>query len=98
MTILHNQIGICENHMIDLENDGFKGCVACFLYSEIQRLEAMLEKVLQNAKSQSMEAVTQRSIVHEIYRYCGIQKGDWNGAKPVIEYIESIKSINKETP
>jgi len=51
-----------------------------------------LEEILKNeARIHAQEARAQRSITHEIYQALGIQKGDWNGAKPVIEKLKNLK-------
>lgn len=43
------------------------------------------------AQLHAQEARTQRCTVHEIYQLIGSQKGDWNGAVPVKEFIQSIE-------
>lgn len=53
----------------------------------------------QNAKDNAVlqaqchagEADTQRATVLEIYKHCGLQLGDWNGARPVKEHIDALK-------
>ena len=47
----------------------------------------LIERLTQEAKNHAQEARTMKSIVHEIYKAFGFQKGDWNGVKPVIDAI-----------
>ena len=49
------------------------------------------EKLKLEAQSHAQEARTQRSTVHEIYQIIGSNKGDWNGAEPVREFVDTIK-------
>ena len=49
------------------------------------------ERLKTEARIWAQEARTQRATVLEIYQALGIQKGDWNGAKPVMEKFEQCK-------
>ena len=57
---------------------------------ELKQKNNLIEKLKQEAKIHAQEARTQHSIVLDIYKYFGIQKGDWNGVNPVMEKHESL--------
>lgn len=59
--------------------------------AEIERLQNLAERLKQEAEGHAQEACTQRSTVHSIYQAIGAQKGDWNGAEPVIEAFGKLK-------
>jgi FtsZ-binding cell division protein ZapB len=59
--------------------------------AEIERLQNITARLKQEAEGYAQEARTQRSTVHSIYQAIGAQKGDWNGATPVIEAFEKLK-------
>jgi len=54
------------------------------------------EKLIQEAQIQNMEARCHKKTVHEIYQGLGIQKGNWNGARPVIEKYRALSNIKEE--
>ena len=54
------------------------------------------EKLKQEAQIHAQEARTQKAIVHEIYQHLGIQKSDWNGARPVKRIFDQLKKENEE--
>ncbi|TQV82878.1 hypothetical protein [Aliikangiella coralliicola] len=56
---------------------------------QIEELKHLVERLKQEAQTHAMEARTQRSTVLEIYQALGIQKGTWNGARPIIEKFGS---------
>lgn len=57
------------------------------------KLRELVEKVVLEAQGHAMEAKGQRAAVHEIYQALGIQKGDWNGAAPVLKKIAAMKEV-----
>lgn len=62
---------------------------------EAESLRALCERLRLGAQIHAQEARTQRSIVLEIYQAVTGGKGepgDWNGAKPVIEALESLRA------
>lgn len=50
------------------------------------------ENAILHARCHKIEANAQRSSLLECYKRCGKQLGDWNGAKPVVEYIDALES------
>lgn len=55
--------------------------------------ETYIESLLkQQAKLWAMEARAQRASLLEIYQALGIQKGDWNGARPVLDRIATLEA------
>ncbi len=72
-----------EDYLLGRAND-------CWQWIE-QQLDAkdnLIEKLKLEAKMHAQEARAQSSIVLDIYKYFGIQKGDWNGSVPVVEAHE----------
>lgn len=51
----------------------------------------LINRVIREAQVHAMEAKGQRATVHEIYQSLGIQKGDWNGATPVLKKIAAME-------
>jgi len=64
----------------------------CTLQAELKEADALSERLKLEAQAHAQEARTQKATVHEIYQAIGAQKGDWNGARPVIDYIERLKA------
>lgn len=54
--------------------------------------ELRAERLLQEARGHAGEARTQRRTVYDIYKVCGAQKGDWNGAQPVIDKLDEVRA------
>ena len=65
------------------------------LEQQLAEAKDLSEKLKQEAKIHAMEAGTQKGTVYDIYQLLGIQKGDWNGAVPVIEKFNELKVSNK---
>lgn len=57
-------------------------------------MNALEERLKREAQTWAQEARMQRSIVLEIYQALGIKKGDWNGAKPILEIIKERPCLN----
>lgn len=58
----------------------------------ISELEQLCARITQEARGHAQEARTQRTTVHAIYQALGIQKGDWNGAGPVIKLFKELRA------
>ena len=55
----------------------------------------LIEKLKREAEFHAGEAKCHKSTVHEIYQVISSgkgEKGNWNGARPVIEYVEAMKA------
>ena len=61
-------------------------------------LQNDFDNAVQQARCWAQEARTQASIVREIYAHCGVSHlGDWNGARPIMDYIERLKATASKT-
>ncbi len=49
------------------------------------------EKLILEAQGHAQEARSMTAVVHEIYQALGIQKGNWNGAKLVVEKFRELQ-------
>ena len=58
------------------------------LTQENAALQVKCERLLQEAQGHSSEDDMHKAIVFELYN----QKGDWNGAEPVIEHISALQA------
>ena len=61
------------------------------LEAELARVRELCEALKQQAEIHALEASTQRATVREIYQLVSDGKGepgDWNGARPVRDFIE----------
>lgn len=85
----------------DLEAEDFEEdiALAALISYGLKRMAGMVkamrnlcERLKQEAQIHAQEARTQKSTVHEIYQSLGINKGDWNGAKPVVEMFEALRA------
>lgn len=59
----------------------------------VEKLRTERDYMQQQAQIWAIEANTYKNIVHSIYQLCSGssgEPGDWNGAKPVREYIEKL--------
>lgn len=66
--------------------------VARLLAAPEIELIALSEKLKLQAQIHAQESRTQKATVHEIYQGLGIQKGNWNGAKPVLDKFKEHDS------
>lgn len=60
---------------------------------EVEKLRTERDYMKQQAQILAIEANAHKSTVHSIYQLCSGstgEPGDWNGAKPVQEYIEKL--------
>ena len=57
------------------------------LKAEIEQLEDIKERIIDEARCWKFEARCHRRIVQDIYQLIGSNAGTWNGARPVAEYI-----------
>jgi hypothetical protein len=62
------------------------------LEQQNQQLKALVEKLKQEARIHASEDDTHKATQLEIYQALNIQKGDWNGAVPVIERFNELKA------
>jgi len=77
-----DEVDFLENLHFFIERDG-----------KVQsKPNTLVERVIREARIHSMEAKIHRSTVHEIYQFLGIQKGDWNGATPVIGWAVKLEA------
>ena len=65
------------------------------IQTRITELEALSERLKQEAQIHAMEARTANATIHEIYQLITGATGEpanWHGAEPVREYIASMKA------
>jgi hypothetical protein len=65
---------------------------AASMQEEIDRLTNKCERLKQEAILHHGEDTAHKSTLFDIYHHIGAQKGDWNGSKPVIEYIQQLQA------
>lgn len=67
--------------------------------SQLAERDGLIERLKQEAQGHAMEARAHRSTVHECYQAVGAQKGNWNGATPIVDavagYKKRIAELNK---
>ncbi len=59
--------------------------------AKAEYFESLAEKLKQEAVIHAQESKTHKSIVLEIYRGLGIQKGSWNGSKVVLDKFKQME-------
>jgi hypothetical protein len=64
----------------------------------IRELEKKCELLLLEAQIHHGEDNAHKSTIFEIYQALGIQKGDWNGARPVLENLAELKAERQWIP
>jgi hypothetical protein len=66
------------------------------LRTQLAESQELCEKLKLEAQIHAGEDDMHKTIVYEIYQALGIQKGDWNGARPVVEKFNELKAyVNK---
>lgn len=69
-------------------------CLIKDMLAEVEQLQSKYEQCKQQAEIWAQEARAQKATVHEIYQFitgATGEPGDWNGAKPVVEYVEQLR-------
>lgn len=77
----------------DALSDAHAALTAC--QQEVERLLTLNADLTMQAKGHAQEARTANSTIYEIYQAISGAKGEpgnWNGAQPVIEYIETAET------
>mgnify|MGYP000023531332 CR=1 FL=1 len=59
--------------------------------SQLAERDGLIERLKQEAQAHAMEARAHRSTVHECYQAVGAQKGNWNGATPIVDAVAGYK-------